>query len=114
MIEAGGRINRDKHNLCILGDFKLDYSDTRERKKSMTIEDKLDLKQIIDKKSRVTQNTATSIDLTFKDLIDIKECGTLNINMSDHLPVYVIKRKSRKKILKHHVYGRSYKNYDVR
>ena len=38
--------------------------------------------------------------------------GVLNYNVSDHLPVFVIKKKQRTKLVKKKISGRSYKNYD--
>ena len=72
LVETVQHIDRNKCNLCILGDFNMDYaqSDTREKKKLMSIEEKLDLKQIITKNTRITQTTAKTIDLIFTDLKD--------------------------------------------
>ena len=43
---------------------------------------------------------------------NIAYSGTININMSDHLPVFLIRKKSRNKIEKHKTEGRSYIRYD--
>ena len=36
----------------------------------------------------------------------------MNIKLSDHLPIYLIKKKERGKIYKKEIWRRSYRNYD--
>ena len=52
------------------------------------------------------------IDLIFSDCSHISCSGVMNINLSDHLPIDLIKKKEREKIYKKEIWGRSYRNYD--
>ena len=55
--------------------------------------------QIIGKPTRITSTCKTLIDLIFKTLppeLTI-ESGTLDVLISDHLPVYVVKKKKRER-----------------
>lgn len=40
----------------------------------------------------------------------VSDSGTLNINISDHLPIYVIKKKDRERTESNFVLGRSYRD----
>ena len=72
----------------------------------------LAVEQLIKDYTRVTQTSRTMIDLIFSDCSHISCSGEMNINLSDHLPIYLIKKKERGKIYKKEIWGRSYQNYD--
>ena len=76
----------------ILGDFNIDY----------TTKDLL----------KTCQNTKTIIGWIYSDSPYLTKSGVLNINLSDHLPTYLIRKKHRNKIEKHTITGRSYIRYD--
>ena len=73
----------------------------------------LAVEQLIKDYTRVTQTSRTMITLVFSDCSHISCSGVMNINISDHLPIYLIKKKEREKIYeKKEIWGRSYRNYD--
>ena len=53
------------------------------------------------------------IDLIFTNIIDIKASGTLSVTIADHLPIYIIKKKSKEKPKKVIVKKRNYKTYNA-
>ena len=70
------------------------------------------MKQIIIGNTRITEASSTCIDLIFTDISNVIDSGVINYNISDHLPIYLIKKKLRNKIKKIKVQGRSYLHYD--
>ena len=70
------------------------------------------LSQLIHNSTRITNRVKSTIDLIFTDMTYISESGILPISISDHLPVYLIKKKSRPVKSFRKIKGRSYKNYD--
>ena len=66
------------------------------------------LKQKIDKVTRPDSNAMLDLIITNCDIV--KECSTLDINISDHLPVYLIRKKVKVPNEKIDFKGRSYKN----
>ena len=76
------------------------------------LENKYALKQIIKESTRVTDTSSTCIDLLYTDTLNIIDSGVINYNISDHLPIYLVRKKSRNKVKKNNVEGRSYLRYD--
>ena len=70
------------------------------------------LKQIVDQCTRLTSSGSTQIDLIFTDCPHVSEAGILNSNLSDHLPIYFVRKKEREKVTKNIIWGRSYRGYD--
>ena len=98
----------------ILGDFNMDYTCNKSKRKFgiNRLESKFNFQQLINAFTRSTQNTNTIIDWILTDSTAVTESGTLNVNMSDHLPVYMVRKKNRNKIEKHSTTGPSYIHYD--
>ena len=67
-------------------------------------------KQIINTTTRPDSNTC--LDLIITNCEIVLESGTLNISISDHLPVYLIRKKGKFHKLKVNFTGRSYKNIE--
>ena len=82
------------------------------KKKSKSDLKKVHERQIISDYTRSTQTTNTVIDWIYTDSQYIADSGTLNINLSDHLPIFLIRKKQRNRIEKHTTSGRSYIRYD--
>ena len=76
------------------------------------LENKYALKQIIKESTRVTDTSSKCIDLLYTDMLNIIDSGVINHNISDHLPIYLVRTKSRNKVKKNNVEGRSYLRYD--
>ena len=104
----------DRRETFLLGDFNINYAtdETRNKHKLRTFELKFNLVQLIKSPTRTTTSTQTIIDWIYTDSANISQSGTLNINMSDHLPVFLVRKKSRTKIERHKTSGRSYIRYN--
>ena len=102
-------------DVVILGDFNIDYSKKRDRfyKKLREFETSSTLKQVIRDFTRITNKSKSMIDLIFTNIIDIKASGTLSVTIADHLPIYIIKKKSKEKSKKVIVKKRNYKTYNA-
>ena len=98
----------------IIGDFNINFKNKKlvSSSKLDLLENKYGLKQVIHGFTRITDNTSTCIDLLFTDMSNIIKTGTINYNISDHLPIYLIKKKIRNKVSKIDVVGRPYLRYD--
>ena len=91
----------------IIGDMNIDYlqPSTLNTKKLKELEFRYNLRQIILTPTRTTSKSKSIIDLIFttvsKDLI-VSSGVDYNISISDHVPVYIIKKKTRE----HHPKGK--------
>lgn len=56
--------------------------------------------------------SATTIDLFLSDSQIVTQHGSINYNISDHLPVYIILKKAKESYKSSTFKGRSYKGYD--
>ena len=104
----------ERHETYLLGDINIDYSSNQIKRKLKlgTFESKFNLTQLINSPTRNTGTTKTLIDWIYTDATYIVNSGTININMSDHLPVFLVRKKGRNKVEKHKTRGRSYLRYD--
>ena len=98
----------------ILGDINIDYRlrHTLDYKRIKDLEREYQLKQLITSPTRITPRHSSIIDMIFTDMEHIHSFGTLNNAISDHLPVFIAKKKG--KVVKNISYteGRSYKQYN--
>ena len=100
-----------KVDVFIGGDFNIDYNRNNDNRKILReIEGTFGLAQLITKKTRPLYNNST-IDLIFVNNPDVTSSGTLHYNVSDHVPVYVIRKKIKIKTTKTEFFGRTYRNY---
>ena len=108
-------LNVVKIDLFILGDWNVNYKNklSPTYKKLSFFENSNHLKQIIQETTRNTDKSKTLIDLILTNADNIKESGTLNTYISDHQPIYVIKKKGRTKYNPVSFEGRSYKEMDL-
>lgn len=98
----------------LIGDFNLDMSkrDSPKVKKLLKVCSKNSLESYIHSCTRITRKSATTIDLIFSDFGYVSHSGTIDTNISDHLPIYLVKKKSCTSKTYVEVEGRSYKNLD--
>ena len=84
-----------RNEIYIIGDFNIDYSlkSVKKRYKLSTLESKFNIKQLINDFTRVTHSSSTIIDWIYTDSQVISLSGTLDINISDHLPVFLVRKK---------------------
>ena len=75
------------------------------------IERDFGLKQLINQATRITRNSSTLIDIMLTDCNQVSNSGILDIYISDHLPIYYVRKKGRERNPKKVIGGRSYKHY---
>jgi hypothetical protein len=78
----------------------------------------LDFKQLIDENTRIAEESDSCIDLVFtNNLNNIGGFGTMNINLSDHKPVYVSRKlnfiQREKKRVHNEMRYKDWKNLDL-
>lgn len=73
----------------------------------------LGLSQTIDDPTRYTHTGASLIDHIFTDTNHISHSATVNYNITDHLPIVLVKKKSMNNILFKEIVGRSYRDFDL-
>ena len=107
-------IDRDRNDRVIMGDFNIDYTNKKSLRPTglSGLETKYSLTQLITHHTRISRESRTTIDLIYTDMKNISKCGVLNYDVSDHLPIFCVKKKQRIKIKKKITFGRSYKKYN--
>ena len=110
-IEYMTTINSNEN--IIMGDFNINYELRHSNPYQLVKELERDFgfKQIIDKDTRITARSSTLIDLILTDCQYIVESGVLDVCMSDHHAIYMVKKKPRLKYTKVESMCRSYKKY---
>ena len=107
-------VNRDRVDLIIMGDFNIDYLNKKTLHASglNVLETKYSLTQLIRHHTRISRDSKTIIDLTYTDMKSISKSGVIDYDVSDHLPIFIVKKKERTKVKKRQTHGRSYKKYN--
>ena len=102
-------------DILIMGDFNIDYKKTTlpSCKLLKEFERSHQLKQYIKHPTRITNNVKSMIDLVFSNLSHIAESGVMDNQISDHLPVFLIRKKTREAKSFTTIWGRSMKNYNA-
>ena len=90
-------LRKQREEILILGDFKVDYKNksTPNYKKVLFFEKSNTLTQMIKTTTRHTKSSATLIDIAFSNSMHIAKAGTIETNISDHQPIYLIRKKER-------------------
>ncbi len=102
----------------IVGDINKDYLNKSNAKYFDNYFD-LGFKQLIDENTRITEKSESCIDLLFtNNLNNIGGFGTLNMNFSDHKPVYVSRKlnfysKGEKNAVHNEMRYKDWKNLDL-
>ena len=100
-----------KTDIFLGGDFNIDYNRNNDSKKLLKeMETKYGLTQLITVKSRPLYNNSI-IDLIFVNNPELTMSGSLNYNISDHIPIFVVRKKIKIKPTKVEFFGRNYRNY---
>ena len=100
--------------LTVVGDFNINYNlrHTQPFKLIKNFERDFNLSQEINTSTRVTKNSSTCIDLVFTNMEYVISKGTIDIHLSDHRPVFIIKKKQKETIKSTEFWGRSYTKYN--
>ena len=101
--------------ITVMGDLNINYKtrNTAPFKMLKEIERDFGLKQLIVDPTRVTQYSTTLIDLMLTDCDHVSSSGVLDLSISDHLPIFYVRKKTREHNPKKIIHGRSYKKYNV-
>lgn len=104
--------NSGKLDIVILGDLNVDL--LQKNPNSKAIADMLDdmgLKQIIKLPTRCSPNKETLIDHCYIRMDHIASCGTINLELSDHKMIFVVKKKATIKHKSSHYWCRDLNNF---
>lgn len=94
----------------VIGDINVDVAKPNHQTKKLDqVMGKNNLRQVITGPTRITNRTSSLIDIAYTDISNIKDSGTANSNISDHLPIFIIKTKERVKKNLIEIVARSYK-----
>ena len=112
--ELIGETDLLRNELYIIGDMNINYNSIQNLRKLKikNFESRFGLRQLINIPTRITETTSTVLDWIFSNSAHTASFGTLNHNISDHLPIFLVRKKIRTKCLKKKVMGRSYLRYD--
>lgn len=87
----------DNNEIYLVGDFILDNScqNSPTHNKLKMLEKTYHLKKVIKTPTRVTSNSQSIIDNIYSNSKLIMNCGTINLNTSDHFPCFIIRKKTK-------------------
>ena len=102
-----------RKDIVVLRDFNIDMLDRNSPDaKSLKYFGSINgLKQLIDSPTRCTLTSNKIIDLIFSNMDYISNHGTLDVFISDHQPIFLIKKKPFIKQEKNCFSGQTYRNY---
>ena len=106
--------NNYKNEIVILGDFNVNYNlrHTTAFKQLKAFEQDFNLTQLIQRSTRNNNISSTCIDLIFTNMEHIISSGVLAIMISDHLPIFLIKKKQKQQTTTDNIKCRSYATYE--
>ena len=107
-------IELDRIELFLMGDFNIDFLDKKDAKckKLLDLIKPLGLRQLIKEPTRLTMERNSCLDLFITNCDNISKAGVCDINISDHLPILLTRKKIRKIKKKCSLIGRSYRRYN--
>lgn len=82
-----------EEELIIMGDLNIDYANKKSAKDLIALEREFHIKQRINMPTRVTKQTKTTIDHIYTNSEKVRSSGILDINISDHYPVFIVLKK---------------------
>ena len=105
-----GIVNKE---VILLGDFNINFQSkgSLETKKLIAWQNKFGLVQHIKGHTRTAKSSRTLIDLIFTNMDHCTDAGIINVHLSDHQPVYVVKKKQRDNRKTTCFRGRTYLGY---
>ena len=103
----------DEH--LVMGDFNIDFGHMEKSncKKLRDVMEEVGLVHLRTENTRVTKYTESVIDLIFSDMKYVNDVGVLPLCISDHLPIYIVKKKQRNYIKREITEIRSMKRCNV-
>ena len=108
-------LHKVSEEVVILGDFNVNYKNKKSAnyRKLKFFERSNSLKQKISTTTRNTKSSSSLLDIAFTNMIFIKEAGALDSFLSDHQPIFLLKKKERDREKSEQKFqGRSYRLYN--
>ena len=107
--------NLVKRELVIMGDLNINLLAPRTTgyKEFKELCTDFNLTQYIKVATRITKKTRRALDVIATNMNYVKTSGVLDLVISDHLPVYIIKKKPKLKHKYTYVETRNMKNYKI-
>ena len=108
-------VKKGMYEHIVMGDFNIDMG----HKEKLHIKGLRDLftdygtRHLETNPTRITVRSRSTLDLIFSDMEHIMDHGVMNVDISDHLPVYVVKKKECTIKKKEMVRCRPMWNYDI-
>lgn len=100
-------------DIVIAGDFNIDLlNDNAHSKKISQLANACRVEQLITSPTRISKKTSTLIDHLFCSSSHHALSGTINSHITDHLPIFIVLKKSRTIFQFREVSGRSYRDFD--
>lgn len=105
----------EKKEIVIMGDLNWDILEEKGAgaKYINEINEEFGLKQMIGKPTRITNRSNTLIDIILTNIKNVAYAGCVNYQISDHCPVYLVKKRISKEKEYSYVYRRSFRSYDI-
>ena len=96
-----------------MGDFNINFLSKKDddTKKLLSWQNKYGLSQLIKSHTRVAKKSRSLIDLVMTNVEYCSDAGVINLHISDHQPIYLIKKKSKDNRPTICFKGRSYAKY---
>ena len=108
-------IVKPTNEILIMGDFNVDYQNQKSQnyKKLNFFEKANSLEQKISTTTRNTRSSKTLLDIALTNIKYIKSAGALDSFLSDHQPIYILKKKTKDTGKNEQLFeGRSYRQYN--
>ena len=104
----------EKKEIIFIGDFNINYKAKKapDTKKLVAWQNKYGFDQPIKKDTRCATTSRSIIDLIFTNSDCCFDSGVLHLYISDHQPIYFIRKKGKDITKKTHFLGRTYVNYN--
>ena len=109
-------VNKAKNDIYIMGDMNVNYlnKNSYEYKKLVFFEKSNGLNQVVTDTTRHTSEGSTLIDLIITNDRHVSKKGTLEMMVSDHQPIFVVKKKARESKENTTFTGRPYSKFDIK
>ena len=106
-------VNVTKKEVLFMGDFNINYFTKQavNTKKLIAFQNRFGLSQKVKRATRHSVRTQSLIDLIFTNMEHCESAGVIDLHISDHQPVFIVKKKSRDHRHKLTFTGRTYVRY---
>ena len=83
----------ERKDIILMEDFDIDLlNNSPDAKKFLRFSELNGLLQTINKPTRISPTSTSMIDLIFRNMTHVHSSGTLDLFLSNHLPIYLIKK----------------------